>query len=223
MKIELVDIHKKFGKKTVLSGVNFSASSGECIGILGANGSGKSTLLSLLAGVLKADKGAFLCDGTDLFKSPELRSRAVGYVPQGTPLIEELTAYDNLFLWYDRATLKKELNGGMLEMLGINEFLKVRVSKMSGGMKKRLSIGCAIAGHPPVFLLDEPMSALDIACKQKIKDYLESYKKAGGILILVTHDVLELSICDRFFILKDGKLNDFEFSGDTDELVKSII
>ena len=223
MTIELKDIQKKFGKKQVLSGVNMSAQSGECIGILGANGSGKSTLLSLLAGVLKADKGEFILDGTDLFKSPKVRSRAVGFVPQGTPLIEELTAYDNLFLWYDRATLKTELESGMLYMLGINDFLKLRVSKMSGGMKKRLSIGCAIAKHPPVFLLDEPMSALDIACKQKIKDYLESYKNAGGIVILVTHDILELNLADRCYILKDGKLTDYEFSGDTEELVKSIL
>lgn len=223
MQIELVDICKKFGKKTVLSDVSLSARSGECIGILGANGSGKSTLLSLLAGVLKADGGKFLCDGEDLFLSPKLRSRAVGFVPQGTPLIEELTAYDNLFLWYDRDTLNRELKSGMLKMLGIDEFLKVKVAKMSGGMKKRLSIGCAIAKKPPVFLLDEPMSALDIACKQKIKEYLESYKKAGGILILVTHDLLELKLCDRYFILKDGKLSDYDFSGDTDDLVKSII
>lgn len=223
MKIELADIRKKFGKKTVLSGVGFTAESGECIGILGANGTGKSTLLSLLAGVLKADSGTFLCDGKDLFKDSRLLSRAVGFVPQGTPLIEELSAYDNLFLWYDRETLKKELDSGILKMLGIREFLKVRVSKMSGGMKKRLSIGCAMAGHPPVLLLDEPMSALDIACKQAIKDYLSSYKKAGGIIILVTHDVLELNLCDRFFVLKDGKLNGFDYSGDTGDLVKSII
>ena len=223
MHIEIKGIAKKFGKKQVLSGVDFAADSGECIGILGTNGTGKSTLLSILAGVLRPDDGVFLCDGTDLLRAPKVRSRAVGYVPQGTPLIEELTAYDNLFLWYDKESLTKELNGGMLDMLGIPEFLRLRVSKMSGGMKKRLSIGCALAGHPPIFLLDEPMSALDIVCKQKIKDYLESYKRAGGILILVTHDVLELELCDRCYILKDGKTQSFAFSGDTDELVKSIL
>ena len=223
MQIEIKDISKRFGKKTVLSGVNFSAKSGECIGIIGTNGSGKSTLLSILAGVLAPDKGTFFCDETDLFKSPKLRSLAVGYVPQGTPLIEELTAYDNLFLWYDKKSLDQELHGGMLDLLGINEFLKLRVSKMSGGMKKRLSIGCALAGHPPIFLLDEPMSALDIVCKQKIKEYLESYKKSGGILVLVTHDILEMELCDRCYILKDGQLQDFDFSGNTDELVKNIL
>ena len=223
MHIEVKGITKRFGKKAVLSGVDFAADSGECIGILGTNGTGKSTLLSILAGVLRPDEGVFLCDGTDLFRAPKMRSRAVGYVPQGTPLIEELTAYDNLFLWYDKPSLDRELHGGMLELLGIPEFLHQRVSKMSGGMKKRLSIGCALAGHPPIFLLDEPMSALDIVCKQKIKDYLESYKKADGILVLVTHDVLELELCDRCYVLKDGTAQPFEFSGNTDELVKSIV
>ena len=223
MHVEVRGVTKKFGKKTVLSGVDFSADSGECIGILGTNGTGKSTLLSILAGVLRPDAGAFLCDGTDLLRAPKVRSRAVGYAPQGTPLIEELTAQDNLFLWYDKESLKKELHGGILEMLGIPEFLHLRVSKMSGGMKKRLSIGCALAGHPPIFLLDEPMSALDIVCKQKIKDYLQSYKQAGGILVLVTHDVLELELCDRCYVLKNGQTKSFEFSGDTDDLLKNIL
>lgn len=223
MRIDIKSISKKFGRKKVLTGVDFNAESGECIGIVGANGSGKSTLLSILAGVQKADSGEFLCDGKDLLKDSKTRSRAVGYVPQGIPLIEELTAYDNLFLWYDKKDLKSELSGGMLSMLGINEFLKLRISKMSGGMKKRLSIGCAMAGHPPILLLDEPMSALDIACKQNIKNYLLNYKNAGGIIILVTHDVLEMELCDRYYAIKDGVAKQFLFSGSTDDLVKDII
>ena len=222
MVIDIKNISKKYGKKQVLKDVTFSAKSGECIGVIGANGCGKSTLLSILAGVQRADGGEFLCDGRDLLTLDKLRSKAVGYVPQGTPLLEELNAYDNLFLWYDKKTLEKELSGGMLDTLGINEFLRVRVSRMSGGMKKRLSIGCALANYPPVLLLDEPMSALDIACKQKIKDYLKDYKSKGGILILVTHDVLELELCDRCYIIKNGATQPFDYSGDTVELVREI-
>lgn len=221
MLVEIKNIKKKYGKKQVLAGAFLEANSGECIGVLGLNGSGKTTLLSILAGVQTADEGEFLCDGKDLFKMPQARSRAVGYVPQGTPLIEELTAYDNLFLWYDKNKLKEELKSGVLKMLGIDEFLKVRVSKLSGGMKKRLSIGCAMANHPPVFLLDEPMSALDIACKQNIKEYLNSYKKAGGIIILVTHDIMELELCDRCYIIKNGIAE--EFQGDKGELLRRIV
>lgn len=223
MYIEVKNIAKRYGKKQVLTDVCFSAESGECIGIIGQNGSGKSTLVSILAGVLAADKGAFLYGDKDLLKLPAVRSRAVGFVPQGTPLLEELTAYDNLFLWYTKSALKKELNGGVLSMLGIKGFLNTRVSKLSGGMKKRLSIGCAMVNRPPILLLDEPMSALDIACKQDIKEYLKKYKAAGGIIILVTHDVLELELCDKCYIIKNGVATAFDYKGDTGELVKSIL
>lgn len=222
MQIEIKNIAKKFKKKQVLRDMNMTAESGCCIGILGANGSGKSTLLSILAGIQGCDQGSFLCDGVDLLKNPKQRAQLVGYVPQGTPLIEELTAKDNLLLWYDRKTLKEELENGVLSLLGIGEFLSVTVSKMSGGMKKRLSIGCAMASHPPILLLDEPTAALDLACKQSIASYLRHYKEEGGILLLTTHDVMELDLCDVWYIIRDGVFVPFEYDGDIQKLVESL-
>ena len=222
MKLEINHIKKSFGKKQVLRDISLTAEKGECIGILGANGSGKSTLLTILAGVQKAGGGEFLLNGENLFKNSSLRSKTVGYVPQGTPLIDELTAYDNLLLWYSKKELKAELENGILKLLGINEFIKVPVRKMSGGMKKRLSIGCAVAKNPPVLLLDEPTAALDIACRQDIAEYLKGYKAAGGILFLTTHDPLELELCDRLFIIKEGLLTPFEFDGNLQKLVESL-
>lgn len=222
MNIEIKDIHKKYGAKQVLQGVDLSVQAGECVGILGGNGCGKSTLLSILAGIQPADRGAFLMDGNDLFQYPKERSRLVGYVPQGTPLIEELTAYDNLLLWYSKAELKKGLTDGLLGMLGIEELLKTQVSKLSGGMKKRLSIGCAISGRPPVLLLDEPMAALDLACKQRISEYIKAHKANGGIVLMSTHDVLEISLCDKWYIMKNGLLTRFDYTGDLEDLVKSL-
>ena len=222
MKIEIVNIEKHYRKKQVLRDISFTAEGGSCIGILGANGSGKSTLLSILAGVLKRDSGAFLFDGEDLFKNPARRAQLVGYVPQGTPLIEELTAKDNLSLWYDAKTMEKELKSGVLKMLGIDKFLKVTVNKMSGGMKKRLSIGCAMAKRPPIMLLDEPTAALDLVCKESISEYLQIYKKSGGLLLLTTHDVTELALCDQCYIIKEGKLVPFVFDGDVKKLVESL-
>ncbi len=222
MKIEIKDIHKKYGSKQVLNGISFSAESGKCIGILGGNGCGKSTLLSILAGICSADRGEFLFDEHDLFKFPRQRAKLVGFIPQGTPLIEELTARDNLSLWYDKEQMEQQLNGGVLDMLGINDFLKTPVSKMSGGMKKRLSIGCAISERPPVLLLDEPMAALDIACKQEIFEYINKHKNDGGIALLVTHDMLELKLCDECYIIKNGRLVPFEYTGDIENLVKSL-
>lgn len=222
MEIEIKNIAKSYRKKQVLKDINLTASGGSCIGILGSNGCGKSTLLTILAGILSADGGSFLCDGKDLLTNPGLRSRLVGYVPQGTPLMEELTALDNLRLWYDREQLQKELEDGVLKLLGIGEFLKMPVNKLSGGMKKRLSIGCAVAGRPPILLLDEPTAALDLPCKESIATYLRQYKSAGGLLLLTTHDVLELQLCDAWYIMKDGVLKPFCFDGDLNKLVESL-
>lgn len=222
MQIEIKNVSKSYGKKNVLKDISFSAEGGNCIGILGANGCGKSTFLSILAGVLERDGGQFLFNGQDLFADRKKRCSLVGYVPQGTPLIEELTAWDNLLLWYERDSLQKELDNGVLKMLGVDKFLKTTVRKMSGGMKKRLSIGCAMAKQPPILLLDEPTAALDLACKQNIADYLIRYKKAGGLLLLTTHDSLELSLCDQFYIMKNGVLHPYDYQGNLNDLVDSL-
>ncbi len=222
MQVEIKHIAKRYKGKKVLLDVNLTAEGGRCIGILGSNGTGKSTLLSILAGVLRRDQGEFICDGKDLFRDQKLRSQYVGYVPQGTPLLEELSAWDNLLLWYDRDNLESELENGVLKLLGIDEFLKVPVNKMSGGMKKRLSIGCAVANRPPILLLDEPTAALDLACKQSISEYLKTYKRSGGLLLLTTHDMMELNLCDEWYIIKDGVLEPFQYDGDIGKLVENL-
>lgn len=222
MKIEINGIKKDYGKKSVLKDINLTVESGKCIGILGSNGCGKSTLLSILAAVQTADGGSFLYDGKDLFKYESQRQALVGYVPQGTPLIDELNAKDNLSLWYTKEEMKSQLENGVLKMLGIDAFLKTQVSKMSGGMKKRLAIGCAISKKPPILILDEPMAALDIACKQKISEYINKHKQDGGIVLIATHDVIELELCDEWYIIKDGVLEKFQYTGNVEELVKNL-
>ena len=213
------NIKKNYGKKQVLKGISFGASTGECIGILGVNGSGKSTLLNILAGIGKCDSGDFSYNGINLFKNTKKRSEVVGYVPQSTPLLEELSARDNLRLWYDQGQMEKSLKSGVLAMLGIADFIKVPVCKMSGGMKKRLAIGCAVAHNPKILLLDEPSAALDLVCKERISNYLLDFKKQGGIVILATHDVQELPLCDKLYILKNGVLEEYNYDGNIHRLV----
>lgn len=220
--IEIKQIQKKYKKKAVLTDINLDVQEGSCVGILGGNGSGKSTLLSILAGVQKADNGSFLWGGADLFKNEKIREEILGYVPQGNPLMEELTAWDNLRLWYEKDELKKELDGGVLDMLGIPDFLKVPVRKMSGGMKKRLSIGCSVANHPKLLLLDEPSAALDLICKERIGNYLKDFKVQGGSIILATHDVQEIALCDAWYILKNGVLEPYLYDGNVHHLVGKL-
>lgn len=224
MKMEVREIRKKFRKKKVLENISLSANPGTCIGILGENGCGKSTLLSILAGVCKPDGGSFLWNGKDILRDRRRRMSAVGYVPQGTPLMQELTALDNLKLWYEYADadLKRDLTEGVPAMLGIPEFLHVPVHKMSGGMKKRLSISCAVAHRPEILLLDEPSAALDLICKERISNYFLDFKRQGGILLLATHDVQELSICDRWYIMKNGELVSYHYDGNIHTLVGQL-
>lgn len=222
MTLEVRDIRKAYGKKQVLADVSFSAVSGQCIGILGGNGSGKSTLFSILAGVRRADGGSFSYGGTELLRHSGRIQEVLGYVPQTDPLMEELSAWDNLRMWHDKGTLLRELSEGSLRLLGIGDFLKTPVRKMSGGMRKRLSIACSVASRPGILVLDEPSAALDLVCKENIIRYLTAYKKAGGIVLLSTHDVQDLTLCDECFILKEGSLRSYEYDGDFHRLAEAL-
>lgn len=220
--MEIKNIQKRFKEKIVLKDISLTIEEGSCVGILGGNGCGKSTLLSILAGVQRGDGGSFLYEGKDLLQDSKYRREILGYIPQGNPLVEELTAWDNLRLWYEKDKLKKELKDGFLAILGIEAFLKTPVHKMSGGMKKRLSIGCAVAHDPKVLLLDEPSAALDLVCKEKIYNYFKGYKAAGGTMILVTHEPLELELCDTCYIMKDGVTAPYQYDGNIHHLVGKL-
>ncbi|SDB56576.1 ABC-2 type transport system ATP-binding protein [Pseudobutyrivibrio sp. YE44] len=217
--IQIKNIKKSYGKKQVLKNLTLEAEAGQIIGILGENGSGKSTLLSILAGLQRPDSGYFTIDGKDLLKNSKLRNELVAYVPQENPLIQELTAQDNLRMWYDKETLKKELDKGVLRMLGINQFLNTPVRYMSGGMKKRLTIACAMNSNPKLMLLDEPTAAVDLVCREDIYNYFEQFRSHGGTLIISTHEVQEIELCDQCYILKDGSLKEYKYDGDIPHLI----
>ncbi len=220
--IEVRGIRKAYGKKQVLTDVSFSAESGRCVGILGGNGSGKSTLFSILAGVRRADGGSFFYGETELLRRPGRIHDILGYVPQTDPLMEELSAWDNLRMWHDKKIVKRELDGGIFSLLGIDGFLKTPVRRMSGGMRKRLSIACAVASRPGILVLDEPSAALDLVCKESIFRFLTAYKEAGGIIMLTTHDVQDIALCDECYILKEGSLRSYGYDGDFHRLAEAL-
>ena len=220
--MEVKSIQKKYGKKIILKSVSFDAKKGECIGILGANGCGKSTLLGILAGIRCFDSGSFIYGGYDLLADKEKRSIAIGYVSQNAPLLEELTAYDNLRLWYEKGELERSVQNGVIKLLEIDKFIRTPVRKMSGGMKKRLAIACAVASNPQILILDEPTASLDLICKKKISEYITKFKKGGGIVILATHDAQELTICDKLYILKNGLLNSYTYDGNINSLTERL-
>ena len=210
--LEVSEIYKKYRKKQVLAGVSFQAKPGDCIGIAGGNGCGKTTLLAILAGARRADRGSLKVDGQEILGRRTLQTAKIAYVPQENPFMEELSVKDNLSLWYrgNRRAMKRDLEEGPAAMLGIPDFLHVPVGKLSGGMKKRLSIASALAGQEKILIMDEPGAALDLVCKEAIRDYLKEYLKAGGIVILSSHEMDELAVCTKLLVLKDGKVRETE-------------
>lgn len=223
-KIEIKNIRKKYNKrgKETLKGINFTGKSGECIGILGLNGCGKTTLLNCIAGLILPDEGSFILDGNNIFDSQDFETN-IGYVPQNNPLMEDLSARDNLRLWYTGAKLQleEELGHGILKSLGIDSFIDKKVSQLSGGMKKRLSIGCSMANQPPILLMDEPSASLDIDCKEIIAQYIKDFTKNGGIVIIATHEEGEIALCDRIYLLNEGRLHPYTYT-DLHTLTKDL-
>ena len=184
--ITVSDLAFSYGKKTILNGLSFSAGPGECVAIIGSNGSGKSTTLSLITGALKPERGTISVEGR------------IGFIPQGTALFEDMTVEDNLrfFAGLFHASVPKSLP------FGLSGDLKKRVSKLSGGRKKQVSIAAALLGDPENLLLDEPAAGLDLVYQQQLIDLLYELKKAGRAILYVGHNPLEYaSVFDRLVLL----------------------
>lgn len=194
MEITVSGIYKKYRNKTVLMDASFYAKSGEIVGILGRNGCGKTTLLSILAGNEKADMGSvtFSEGGQNLS----------GYLPQINPIIEEVSVRDNLGLWIDDSNRIDEV----LRSFDFYDIRGVKAVKLSGGMKRRLAIMCAMCNSPKLLIMDEPTAALDIVYKRLIHEMMRDFADKGGTIILVTHEKEEIEMCDRCYLLENGAL-----------------
>lgn len=207
--IEVKNISKRY-RNTVLDDISFTAEKGQCIGIIGANGCGKTTLLSIMAGVNKAQSGKIYYNN-ELAERKSVFKKYIAYVPQENPLIDELTTKDNLLLWLgSNRKIKDGFENGVLKDLGIDEFLNKQVNELSGGMKRRLSIGISLSNNAPIMLLDEPGSALDIYGKQEVNSYISNYVKNGGTVVMSTHDRDEIDLCTKLYKIEDGILKECE-------------
>lgn len=201
--LEVEHITKSYGKKEVLKDITFSVSSGEQVAIIGRNGCGKTTLMQIMTGMMRADGGDVKFYHKSAFENRKLFSKYCGYVPQENPLMEELSVKDNLSLWTGTRQLPDRK---LMEMFQLDEILKTPVSKLSGGMKRRVSIACAVANWPPILFMDEPTTALDIYYRESIHEWMKEYRKMNGILILATHDREEIDASTRCANMENGKI-----------------
>lgn len=200
------DITAGYGKKIVLKNLSLDLKAGSCTFIAGKNGCGKSTLFSVMAGIKRVKNGKLLIEGKE--GSEKQLQKLVGYVPQNSPLFPELTVKDNLLLWYGgKEALQKEAESGVIEKLGLSELLKKRVDTLSGGMQRRVCIGCAMAGNPRILIMDEPGAALDLECKEILYTYLGEYRESGGTILMSSHEKGDWEMGDYVYLLEEGKLH----------------
>ncbi|MBQ9989854.1 MAG: heme ABC exporter ATP-binding protein CcmA [Lachnospiraceae bacterium] len=218
--VEIKQIKKRYGKKSILGDITFQVVPGEALAIVGRNGCGKTTLLQIMAGVLKADGGQLSYFGHEMTKETKAFRKLCGYVPQENPLLEELSVKDNIRLW---GGVQSEAAREILAYFELEELLNTKVEKLSGGMKRRLAIACALLERPPLLLLDEPTAALDIYYQESIHRWMAEYKKQGGIIIMSTHDEHEISWADRCLFIQEGRVEELTKEEKSMERIQSRI
>lgn len=215
--IEIKDLHKsyKMGSNSlhVLKGINFTASEGELVAIMGSSGSGKSTLLNILGMLDGADSGEYNLDGVPIkdlneTKAAQYRNKFLGFVFQSFNLINYKSALENvaLPLYYQKVNrkIRQEKALKYLDQVGLKEWATHLPSELSGGQKQRVAIARAMAAEPKVLLADEPTGALDSKTSYEVMDLIQKINDAGNTILVVTHEEDIAHMCKRIVHLKDG-------------------
>jgi len=207
--IEAREVSRRFGKKTVLEGVNLKVHRGEIIGLVGPNGAGKSTLLLLMAGLVRPSGGRMCLDGMDAHKVALQRNGTVGLITAHAGLYPLLTGRENLRffgrLFGLSATETDHRVGPLLAELGLDVALDVRAGSYSSGMQQKVSLARALLMDPTLLLLDEPTSNLDPVSAHAIYATVRKRADEGLTVGLVTHDLSAAEqVCDRVAFVDGG-------------------
>lgn len=209
--LKTTDLSKRFGETVAVNGVSFEVKEGEIYGLLGPNGAGKTTTISMVCGLLKPDSGEIHIDGSNFWQAPADSRRIMGVVPQEIALYEDMTGRENLEFWGRVAGLSKpdaKTRGAeLLEALGLVDRSKDLVKKYSGGMKRRINLGCALMHKPRLLLLDEPTVGIDPQARANILEFIKGLVAEGMGLLYTTHYLEEAeTLCDRIGIIDHGRL-----------------
>ena len=228
--IEIKNLHKSFGTKKVLSGVNLLIEEGETIVIVGRSGCGKSVLLKHVVGLLIPDEGEIIVGEkvVNQLNQKELYAlrKQFGFLFQGSALFDSMTVEENISLPLveaEKKFQKKEIDklvSEKLELVGLSNIQTLKPSELSGGMKKRVALARALVTNPKYILYDEPTTGLDPIMSDSIDSLIKELgAKLNVTSIVVTHDMFSVkNVADKVAMMHDGKIY---FVGLIDELMKS--
>ena len=206
------DIIKNYGTPKApvpaLQGISFEVDKGELFGLIGPDGAGKTTLFRILTTLLLADSGKASVDGLDVVKDFKAIRKRVGYMPGKFSLYQDLTVEENLefFATIFNTTVKEnyDLVKNIYEQIA--PFKDRRAGKLSGGMKQKLALSCALIHRPSVLFLDEPTTGVDAVSRKEFWDMLQDLKRQGITILASTPYMDEASLCDRVALIQEGKL-----------------
>jgi sulfate transport system ATP-binding protein len=211
MRIDVLDVGKRFGSFTALDGVTLEVKQGSLTALLGPSGSGKSTLLRIIAGLEAPDTGKILIDGSDVTRARP-QDRGVGFVFQHYAPFNHMTVRDNVaFGLRIRKRPKPEIRARVDELLalvGLTAWSGQRPAQLSGGQRQRMALARALAVDPRVLLLDEPFGALDANVRAELRHWLRRLHDEQGVTtILVTHDQEEaMEVSDTIAVMHEGRI-----------------
>ncbi len=207
--IEVKDIHKGYakGKVHALNGITFSVHDGEIFGVIGPDGAGKSSLFRILASLLLPDSGSAIMNGHDVVKDFRAVRQIIGYMPGRFSLYQDLSVEENLRFFATLFNTTIEENYHLIKDIyqQIEPFKKRRAGALSGGMKQKLALSCALIHKPEILILDEPTTGVDPVSRKEFWDMLGRLKEQGITILVSTAYMDEASRCDRIALIRDGE------------------
>lgn len=206
--IEVKNISKSYGEVRALKGVSFDVRKGELFGLIGPDGAGKTTLMRILTTLLVADSGSAKMDGMDVVKDFRRIRQIVGYMPGRFSLYQDLTVEENLrFFATVFGTSIAENYELIRDIYGQIEPFKARLAgKLSGGMKQKLALSCALIHKPGILILDEPTTGVDAVSRKEFWEMLRNLKQQGISILVSTPYMDEAVLCDRVALIQKGEL-----------------
>jgi len=207
------DLVKRFGRRTVVDGVNLQVSGGEVVGLLGPNGAGKTTSFYILVGLIPATSGKVLVNGREVTRLPMYRRArmGIGYLPQEPSVFRKLSVRQNLQCIAESLAIsrhdRKQRVDSLLAELGLEDVSAQKAYTLSGGERRRLEIARALVVEPRLLLMDEPFSGVDPISVNDVQKIILGLRDKGIGVLITDHNVREtLRIVDRAYLLHDGKV-----------------